>query len=69
MEEKMKVISVRVNKTIEYEVHVPVSEENSFDQTKEYLDTLDWEEAVCSDGNLGFKFKHIAEYFDWIDYD
>ena len=63
MEEKMKVISVRVNKTIEYEVFVPVSDERSLNENCEYLSSIQWDKQICS-----FASKHIAEYFDWLDY-
>ena len=63
----MKVISVRVNKTIEYEVFVPVPvyyDESSSDENCEYLNSIDWDQQMGS-----FASKHIAEYFDWLDYD
>ena len=60
----MKVISVRVNKTIEYEVFVPVPDESSVDENCEYLTSIEWDKRMCS-----FASKHIAEYFDWLDYD
>tara|TARA_R100001480_G_scaffold58699_1_gene71698 strand:+ start:69 stop:266 length:198 start_codon:yes stop_codon:yes gene_type:complete len=59
----MKVISVRVNKTIEYEVFVPVTDERSLDENLEYLSSIQW------DKRMGFfASKEIAEYFDWLDY-
>ena len=41
----MKIVKVRVNKTIEYEVSVPVQDEylDDFSQIREYVDAINWE--------------------------
>ena len=42
----MKLIKVRVNRTIEYEVSVPVEEDHRYEQVKNYLETIDWENEI-----------------------
>ena len=62
----MKLIKVRVNRTIEYEVSVPVEEDHRYEQVKNYLETIDWEnEIFISPQN----FEQIAKYYEWIDWE
>ena len=62
----MKLIKVRVNKTIEYEVSVPVQEDHRYEHIADYLQTIDWEREIeVSPQN----YKHIAEYYDWLDWE
>lgn len=62
----MKLIKVRVNKTIEYEVSVPVQDEHNYEQVFDYLQSIVWEEEIeVSPQN----YKHIAEYYDWLDWE
>jgi len=68
----MKLVKVRVNKTIEYEVSFPVQEDHSYEQVRDYLQTIDWEREIeVSPQN----YKHIAEYYDllhwtnWLDWE
>ena len=62
----MKLIKVRVNKTIEYEVSVPVQDEHNYEQVRDYLQSIVWEEEIeVSPQN----YKHIAEYYDWLDWE
>jgi hypothetical protein len=67
----MKLIKVRVNKTIEYEVSVPVQEDHLrhlkyYEHIAEYLQTIDWNKEIkVSPQN----YKHIAEYYDWLDWE
>ena len=64
----MKIVKVRVNKTIEYEVSVPVQDEylDDFSQIREYVDAINWEKEIqVSPQN----YKHIAEYMEWLDWD
>ena len=62
----MKLIKVRVNKTIEYEVSVPVQDEHRYEQVFDYLQSIDWEDEIeVSPQN----YKHIAEYYDWLDWE
>ncbi len=62
----MKLIKVRVNKTVEYEVSVPVQDEHRYEQVRDYLQTIDWDEEIeVSPQN----YKHIAEYYDWLDWE
>ena len=42
----MKLIKVRVNKTVEYEVSVPVQDEHRYEQVRDYLQTIDWDEET-----------------------
>ena len=61
----MKLIKVRVNKTVEYEVSVPVQDEHNYEQVRDYLQSIVWEEEIeVSPQN----YKHIAEYYDWLDW-
>ena len=61
----MKLIKVRVNKTVEYEVSVPVQDEHNYEQVRDYLQSIAWEEEIeVSPQN----YKHIAEYYDWLDW-
>ena len=62
----MKLIKVRVNKTVEYEVSVPVQDEHNYEQVRDYLQSIVWEEEIeVSPQN----YKHIAEYYDWLDWE
>ena len=62
----MKLIKVRVNRTIECEVSVPVEEDHRYEQVKNYLETIDWEnEIFISPQN----FEQIAKYYEWIDWE
>jgi hypothetical protein len=62
----MKLIKVRVNKTVEYEVSVPVQDEHNYEQVFDYLQSIVWEEEIeVSPQN----YKHIAEYYDWLDWE
>ena len=62
----MKLIKVRVNKTIEYEVSVPVQEAHRYEHIADYLQTIDWNKEIkVSPQN----YKHIAEYYDWLDWE
>ena len=62
----MKLIKVRVNKTVEYEVSVPVQDEHNYEQVRDYLQTIDWDREIeVSPQN----YKHIAEYYDWLDWE
>ena len=62
----MKLVKVRVNKTIEYEVSFPVQEDHRYEQVRDYLQTIDWEREIeVSPQN----YKHIAEYYDWLDWE
>jgi len=62
----MKLIKVRVNQTVEYEVSVPVQDEHNYEQVKDYLQSIDWEDEIeVSPQN----YKHIAEYYDWLDWE
>jgi len=62
----MKLIKVRVNKTVEYEVSVPVQDDHRYEQVKDYLQSIDWEDEIeVSPQN----YKHIAEYYDWLDWE
>ena len=42
----MKLIKGRVNKTVEYEVSVPVQDENNYEQVRDYLQSIVWEEEI-----------------------
>ena len=42
----MKLIKVRVNKTVEYEVSVPVQDEHNYEQVFDYLQTIDWDREI-----------------------
>tara|TARA_A200000159_G_C7269617_1_gene316629 strand:+ start:664 stop:867 length:204 start_codon:yes stop_codon:yes gene_type:complete len=62
----MKLIKVRVNKTVEYEVSMGVDNDHKYEQVFDYLQTIDWDrEIVISPQN----YKHIAEYYDWLDWE
>ena len=62
----MKLIKVRVNKTVEYEVSVPVQDEHRYEQVFDYLQSIDWEDEIeVSPQN----YKHIAEYYAWLDWE
>ena len=62
----MKLIKVRVNQTVEYEVSVPVQDEHNYEQVKDYLQSIDWEDEIeVSPQN----YKHIAEYYEWLDWE
>ena len=62
----MKLIKVRVNKTVEYEVSVGVDDDHKYEQVRDYLQSIVWEEEIeVSPQN----YKHIAEYYDWLDWE
>ena len=62
----MKIVKVRVNKTIEYNVSVPVQDEHDLSEIREYVDSINWDKEIqVSPQN----YKHIAEYYDWLDWD
>ena len=66
----MKLIKVRVNKTIEYEVSVPVQEDSRYEHIADYLNTIDWEYACKFHKETSPQnYKHIAEYYDWLDWE
>jgi len=63
---KMKTITVRVNKTIAYDVSVPVQDEHDYPEIREYVNSINWDKEIkVSPQN----FKHIAEYTEWVDWD
>ena len=57
----MKLIKVRVNRTIEYEVSVAVDNDHNYEQVRDYLQTIDWRESTT--------MKQISDYYDWIDWE
>ena len=57
----MKLIKVRVNKTIEYEVSVPVQDDHRYEHIADYLQSIDWRHD--------YKMKPLAEYYDWLDWE
>ena len=62
----MKLIKVRVNKTVEYEVSLLVQDEHNYEQVFDYLQTIDWDREI---GISPQNYKHIAEYYDWLDWE
>ena len=59
----MKIVMVRVNKTIEWDVSVPVQDEHDPSEIREYVDSINWDKEIqVSPQN----FKHLAEYIEWI---
>ena len=61
----MKIVKVRVNKTIEYDVSVPVEDYYTKSEVTDYIRTINWDREIeMSPQN----YKHIAEYFDWLDW-
>ena len=66
----MKLIKVRVNKTIEYEVSVPVQDDHKYEHIADYLNTIDWEYACEFHKETSPQnYKHITEYYDWLDWE
>lgn len=57
----MKLIKVRVNRTVEYEVSVAVDNDHKYEQVRDYLQTIDWRESTT--------MKPLADYYDWIDWE
>tara|TARA_R100001015_G_C4469909_1_gene53955 strand:- start:76 stop:282 length:207 start_codon:yes stop_codon:yes gene_type:complete len=57
----MKLIKVRVNRTVEYEASVAVDNNYKYEQIRDYLQTIDWRESTT--------MKPLADYYDWIDCD
>ena len=61
----MKIVKVRVNKTIEYDVSVPVESYYTKSEVTDYIRTINWDREIeMSPQN----YKHIAEYFDFLDW-
>ena len=56
----MRLIKVRVNRTIEYEVSVPVEEDHRYEQVKNYLETIDWE--TDNEGRLTNRNLKLRDY-------
>jgi len=62
----MKLIKVRVNRTIEYEVSVSVDNDHKYEQVRDYLQTIDWDKEI---GISPQNYKQISDYYDWIDWE
>jgi len=62
----MKLIKVRVNRTIEYEVSVGVDNDHKYEQVRDYLQTIDWDREI---GISPQNYKQISDYYDWIDWE
>ena len=62
----MKLIKVRVNRTIEYEVSVGVDNDHKYEQVRDYLQTIDWDREI---GISPQNYKQISDYYDWLDWE